>query len=176
MTFLSTDVLSAALDSGVAISVIVIFFTLQYPRNGEIGANNIMKWWGNTVFTKTGDWDSVVLRTVPEGETFGWVPQCSFWVFAWSADYRVLDPQRGIWIGTLIFLFGFNPPSPLVYYAITIFHISSDVWVWTWTDVTRVSSWRCCNVFVSFFSFSFFLRCLYDDLRNVLHVVFQYDF
>ena len=71
LCFLSTDVLSAALDSGVAISVIVIFFTLQYPRNGEIGANNIMKWWGNTVFMKTGDWDSVVLRTVPEGETFG---------------------------------------------------------------------------------------------------------
>jgi len=40
-------VLSAALDSGVAIAAVVIFFTLQYPKNGEIGATNIQAWWGN---------------------------------------------------------------------------------------------------------------------------------
>ena len=72
-TFASIDVLSAALDSGVAIAVIVIFFTLQYPRNGDIGENTIMTWWGNTVFMNTGDWDSVVLKQIPEGESFGYV-------------------------------------------------------------------------------------------------------
>ena len=33
----TTDILSAGLDSGVAISVILIFFALQYPKNGTIG-------------------------------------------------------------------------------------------------------------------------------------------
>ncbi|KAF9071482.1 OPT oligopeptide transporter protein-domain-containing protein, partial [Rhodocollybia butyracea] len=42
-------VLSAALDSGLAMSVIFIYFTLQYPKDGHIGENTIMKWWGNTV-------------------------------------------------------------------------------------------------------------------------------
>jgi OPT family small oligopeptide transporter len=40
-------VLSAALDAGVAIAVILIFFCLQYPKNGEIGINTIQVWWGN---------------------------------------------------------------------------------------------------------------------------------
>ncbi|KAF7340477.1 Sexual differentiation process protein isp4 [Mycena venus] len=39
-------VLSAALDSGVAVSIIVIFFALQFPKNGTIGSTNIAKWWG----------------------------------------------------------------------------------------------------------------------------------
>jgi hypothetical protein len=30
------DVLSAALDSGVAVSIIVIFFALQFPKNGTV--------------------------------------------------------------------------------------------------------------------------------------------
>jgi len=64
-------VLSAALDSGVAISIILIFFCLEYPLNGQIGINTIQTWWGNTVFTKTGDWNSVSLKTVPPGMTFG---------------------------------------------------------------------------------------------------------
>ncbi|KAJ7767859.1 OPT oligopeptide transporter [Mycena maculata] len=42
-------VLSAALDSGVAVGILVIFFCLQYPRNGTIGLTNIQVWWGNTV-------------------------------------------------------------------------------------------------------------------------------
>ena len=41
-------VLSAALDSGVAIAAVLIFFILQYPKNGDIGLNNIQVWWGNT--------------------------------------------------------------------------------------------------------------------------------
>ena len=40
-------VLSAALDSGVAIAAVLIFFCLQYPKNGTIGADNLMTWWGN---------------------------------------------------------------------------------------------------------------------------------
>ncbi|PAV24301.1 OPT oligopeptide transporter [Pyrrhoderma noxium] len=64
-------VLSSAMDSSVAIALILIFFCLQYPKNGTIGANNVQTWWGNTVFTKTGDWKSVTLRTVPDGSTFG---------------------------------------------------------------------------------------------------------
>lgn len=39
-------VLSSALDSGTVIAVIVIFFTLQFPRGGSISVN----WWGNLVF------------------------------------------------------------------------------------------------------------------------------
>ncbi|KAF8060810.1 small oligopeptide transporter [Lyophyllum atratum] len=42
-------VLSAALDSGVAVSIILIFFALQFPKNGAIGATTLSTWWGNTV-------------------------------------------------------------------------------------------------------------------------------
>ncbi|KAG2002633.1 peptide transporter MTD1 [Coprinopsis cinerea AmutBmut pab1-1] len=41
-------VLSAALDAGVALAAVIIFFTLQYPKNGDIGVNTIQAWWGNT--------------------------------------------------------------------------------------------------------------------------------
>ncbi|THH12088.1 hypothetical protein EW145_g232 [Phellinidium pouzarii] len=49
----------------------IIHCSLEYPRNGSIGLSTIQSWWGNTVFTKTGDWNSVTLKTVPEGQTFG---------------------------------------------------------------------------------------------------------
>jgi len=48
-------VLSAALDSGVAVSSVLIFFCLQYPKKGTIGATNIQTWWGNTVYGTTVD-------------------------------------------------------------------------------------------------------------------------
>ncbi|KAF8994641.1 oligopeptide transporter [Cyathus striatus] len=64
-------VLSAALDAGVAISAVLIFFCLQYPRNGTIGANNIATWWGNTVMWNTADSDGTPLRTVADGDFFG---------------------------------------------------------------------------------------------------------
>jgi OPT family small oligopeptide transporter len=63
-------VLSAALDSGVAVMVVLIFFIFQYPKNGTIGANSIQKWWGNTVFTDTADWDGVTLKTLGPSEDF----------------------------------------------------------------------------------------------------------
>ncbi|CAL1707442.1 unnamed protein product [Somion occarium] len=64
-------VLSAALDAGVAVSAILIFFCLQYPRNGTIGENNIQTWWGNTVFANTADGNSTPLISLADGGTFG---------------------------------------------------------------------------------------------------------
>ncbi|KIJ67177.1 hypothetical protein HYDPIDRAFT_25652 [Hydnomerulius pinastri MD-312] len=48
-------VLSAALDSGLAIGILLVFFCLQFPKNGTIGADTIGKWWGNNVFLNTAD-------------------------------------------------------------------------------------------------------------------------
>jgi len=42
---------------------------LQYPQNGAIGANNIAKWWGNTVFLNTLDGQAASYYTV--NGTFG---------------------------------------------------------------------------------------------------------
>ncbi|KIJ17039.1 PF03169 OPT oligopeptide transporter protein [Paxillus involutus ATCC 200175] len=64
-------VLSAALDSGVAIATVLIFFCLQFPLNGTIGMNSIQSWWGNTVFTRTLDYEGAPMLTVPSGSTFG---------------------------------------------------------------------------------------------------------
>ena len=65
------DVLSAALDSGVAVSTIIIFFTLQYPAKGTIGLNTIQAWWGNTVALNTADGNKLPLWQAPENGTFG---------------------------------------------------------------------------------------------------------
>ncbi|KII89388.1 hypothetical protein PLICRDRAFT_41036 [Plicaturopsis crispa FD-325 SS-3] len=65
-------VLSAALDSGLAISVVVIFFCLQFPANGTIGATTLQTWWGNTVYMNTGDYNGVTLKTLgPDEQFFG---------------------------------------------------------------------------------------------------------
>ncbi|KAI0667564.1 small oligopeptide transporter [Trametes maxima] len=64
-------ILSAGLDSGVAICAILIFFCLQYPRDGTIGESTIMTWWGNTVMTKTADYNSASLWPLPEKGYFG---------------------------------------------------------------------------------------------------------
>ncbi|EIN07938.1 small oligopeptide transporter [Punctularia strigosozonata HHB-11173 SS5] len=64
-------VLSAALDSGVAVSIIIIFFCLQFPKNGTIGENSILTWWGNTVYLNNGDANGVTMKTLAPGETFG---------------------------------------------------------------------------------------------------------
>jgi len=58
--------LSAALDSGVAIGVILIFFCLQFPRGGVT-----LNWWGNTVWQNTADSNGVPFMTLAEGQTFG---------------------------------------------------------------------------------------------------------
>ncbi|KAL4244288.1 oligopeptide OPT transporter family protein [Abortiporus biennis] len=64
-------VLSAALDAGTAIGTILVFFTLQFPRNDSIGLNTIQKWWGNTVWMNTADYNNAPLKTVEPGQTFG---------------------------------------------------------------------------------------------------------
>lgn len=63
--------LSAALDSGVAVSTIIIFFTLEYPDRGNVGKNTIQSWWGNTVHVNTADGLKQALWTVPANKTFG---------------------------------------------------------------------------------------------------------
>jgi len=64
-------VLSAALDAGTAVGLILVFFCLQYPLDGSIGKQTVLKWWGNTVHMKTLDWKSTPLRSLSPGETFG---------------------------------------------------------------------------------------------------------
>ncbi|KAF8258943.1 OPT oligopeptide transporter protein-domain-containing protein [Lactarius quietus] len=64
-------VLSAALDASYAIGFVFIFFTLQYPDNGNIGLNSIQKWWGNTVFLNTADAKGTPFKTLSDGQTFG---------------------------------------------------------------------------------------------------------
>ncbi|KIP05875.1 hypothetical protein PHLGIDRAFT_73529, partial [Phlebiopsis gigantea 11061_1 CR5-6] len=64
-------VLSAALEAGTAIGVILVYFCLQYPLNGRIGESSIATWWGNTVFKNTSDWNGTPLRQLAPGETFG---------------------------------------------------------------------------------------------------------
>jgi hypothetical protein len=63
--------LSAALDAGYTANNLVIFFALQYPKNGAIDLDNIQTWWGNTVYTKTADYIGLSYKTIPEGGMFG---------------------------------------------------------------------------------------------------------
>ncbi|KAF8961204.1 OPT oligopeptide transporter protein-domain-containing protein [Flammula alnicola] len=64
-------VLSAALDAGTAVGLILVFFCLQYPLDGSIGRSNIQQWWGNTVYKNTLDWNMTSLRKLTNGGTFG---------------------------------------------------------------------------------------------------------
>jgi len=64
-------VLSAALDAGTAVGLILIFFCLQYPLNGSIGQNTVQKWWGNSVFMNNLDWKNTAVLKLPPGSTFG---------------------------------------------------------------------------------------------------------
>jgi hypothetical protein len=67
---LIADVLSAGLDAGYAVGLLLIFFTLQYPKHGKIG-ESIQNWWGNTVYLNTADYIGVPDKTIPKGGTFG---------------------------------------------------------------------------------------------------------
>jgi len=62
-------VLSAALDSGVAVTTIIIFFCLYYPNGGVF-----LNWWGNSVYTTTLDGMGASYRTLATGEVFGMAP------------------------------------------------------------------------------------------------------
>jgi len=54
-------ILSAALDSGTIVSVVFVFFTLQYPKGGTLSVN----WWGNTAWTATDDYAGTPFLTTP---------------------------------------------------------------------------------------------------------------
>lgn len=57
-------VMGAAVETGVALSVVVIFLCVQYP-GGKLD------WWGNSVYKNTIDYQGTPYYTLPEGETFG---------------------------------------------------------------------------------------------------------
>ncbi|EAU93222.2 glutathione transporter [Coprinopsis cinerea okayama7 len=59
-------ILSAALDAGLGIGMIIVFFTLQMPKGGVQ-----LNWWGNEVWLNTADANGVPLRTLAEGEIIG---------------------------------------------------------------------------------------------------------
>jgi hypothetical protein len=69
--WVTLDMLGAGLDVGYGFGLLIVFFTLQYPKNGTIGLDSIQKWWGNTVYTKTADYRGVPFKSLPEGEKFG---------------------------------------------------------------------------------------------------------
>jgi hypothetical protein len=48
-----------------------IYYSLEFPLAGTIGANTIQQWWGNRVFKETADWQYVPLKTVSPGNPFG---------------------------------------------------------------------------------------------------------
>lgn len=59
-------ILSAGLDAGVAIGMVVIFLVLGLPKGG-ISLN----WWGNVAWQNTADAMGMPMRTVAEGQIFG---------------------------------------------------------------------------------------------------------
>ncbi|KAK8165389.1 small oligopeptide transporter, OPT family [Phyllosticta citrichinensis] len=56
---------SAALDSGLALSTIVIFFALLLPQIDP------PQWWGNTVINTMDYKGTAIQKTLPEGQKFG---------------------------------------------------------------------------------------------------------
>ena len=59
-------ILSLALDFGLAMGALAIFFTVVFPGGGQT-----LNWWGNTVYLNTADFNFASLKTVPEGSFFG---------------------------------------------------------------------------------------------------------
>ncbi|PBK68978.1 OPT oligopeptide transporter [Armillaria solidipes] len=59
-------VLSAALDAGTAVAIVLLFLCLQLPKGGIE-----LKWWGNTVWQHTADNLGTPLKSLDPGETFG---------------------------------------------------------------------------------------------------------
>lgn len=57
-------VLSAALDSGVAIATVIIFFCITLPAGS-------LSWWGNTVYKMTADGKGTPYLSVPPDGYFG---------------------------------------------------------------------------------------------------------
>ena len=61
-----TMTLSAALDSGLAFGIVVVFFGFIFP-----GVMKGFSWWGTEVYKQGCDWKACAWKTVAEGETFG---------------------------------------------------------------------------------------------------------
>ncbi|KAI0204958.1 OPT oligopeptide transporter protein-domain-containing protein [Astrocystis sublimbata] len=61
-----TMTLSAALDSGLAFGIVVVFFGFIYP-----GWMKSFSWWGTEVYKQGCDWQACAYRTVPNGSHFG---------------------------------------------------------------------------------------------------------
>lgn len=61
-----TMTLSAALDSGLAFGIVIVFFGFIYP-----GWMDGFSWWGTDVYRKGCDWQACSYNTVPNGSRFG---------------------------------------------------------------------------------------------------------
>lgn len=61
--------LSAALDSGLAFGVVVVFFVLVYPPWGAALKEKV-RWWGMEVYKQGCDWRGCPLIELKEGERF----------------------------------------------------------------------------------------------------------
>ena len=57
-------VLSAALDSGVAVATVIIFFCITLPAGS-------LSWWGNTVYQQTADGKGTPWKGLPDRGFFG---------------------------------------------------------------------------------------------------------
>ena len=60
--------LSAGLDSGLAVGVVVVFFGVLYPGWGWVEGG--LGWWGTRVFREGCDWRGCALLGLGEGERF----------------------------------------------------------------------------------------------------------
>ena len=58
-------ILAAALDTGTALSGIIIFFAVSYP------GFSFPDWWGNTVFVNTADGEGLSYLPLPARGYFG---------------------------------------------------------------------------------------------------------
>ncbi|OTB19650.1 hypothetical protein K445DRAFT_313424 [Daldinia sp. EC12] len=61
-----TMTLSAALDSGLAFGIVIVFFGFIYP-----GWMEGFSWWGTNVYRQGCDWQACSYNTVPNGSHFG---------------------------------------------------------------------------------------------------------
>ncbi|KAG0650296.1 Glutathione transporter 1 [Hyphodiscus hymeniophilus] len=61
-----TMTLSAALDSGLAFGVVVVFFGFVFP-----GLMDGFKWWGTEIYKMGCDWNACPYNVVPDGQHFG---------------------------------------------------------------------------------------------------------
>ncbi|KKY27075.1 putative sexual differentiation process protein isp4 [Phaeomoniella chlamydospora] len=60
-----TMTLSAALDSGLAFALVVVFFGFVYP-----GVTKDFKWWGTEIYKQGCDWQACAYKTLAPGEKF----------------------------------------------------------------------------------------------------------